>query len=45
VPVTRVERWPVVSQRSLLWIDDPVPPHAIEHWRVIHIVTAIERLP
>jgi hypothetical protein len=45
VPFTRVERWPVVSERLLLWFDDPESPHAVEHWRVSNIITAIERLP
>lgn len=31
--ITRVDSWPRVGSRSLVWFDDPADPDGIEQWR------------
>lgn len=44
LPITRVDIWPTVAERSVVWFDDPEFPHAIEQWRVSSTIRSIERL-
>ena len=42
--ITRVERWPAVGDRSIVWFDDPEFPNVMEHYRVSSAIRSIEQL-
>ncbi|TQJ49279.1 hypothetical protein FBY26_0957 [Phycicoccus sp. SLBN-51] len=44
VPFTRVEAWPAVGRRTLLFFDDPYD-FTTEHWRICSRIRSITRLP
>ena len=44
MPMTRVEAWPSVGQRTLVFFDDPNDP-AVERWRICSRILSITRLP
>lgn len=41
MPITRVEAWPSIGERSVVWFDDPEDPEQTEHHRISARVTAI----
>jgi hypothetical protein len=41
VPLTRIEVWPEVGHRMLLWFDDPAQPETLEHYRVCSRIRSI----
>ena len=45
MPITRVDRWPVVGSTSLVWYDDPNSPLTREHWRQSSIIASITGIP
>ena len=45
VPITRVDEWPQVGSRFLLWFDEPSMPDRLEHWRISNRIVSIEPLP
>lgn len=44
MPLTRVEAWPAVGHRTLLFFDDP-DDVTVEHWRICSRIRSITRLP
>lgn len=42
VQITRVERWPIVGERSYLFYDDIRDPNTIEQWRISSTIISIE---
>ena len=44
VPLSRVDAWPAVGHRTLLFFDDPQNPLR-EHWRICSRIRSITRLP
>lgn len=45
VRITKVDRWPAVGGKSLIWFDDPEMPDELEQWRRSATIVSIERLP
>lgn len=45
LPLTRIEVWPQVDGRMIVWFDDPDSPHAFEHYRVCSRIRSIVRDP
>lgn len=43
MPLTRVDVWPAVGHRTLLFFDDPDDP-TMEHWRICSRIRSITRL-
>lgn len=41
VTLTRVEVWPHVGGRMMVWFDDPCAPELLEHWRVCSRIQSI----
>jgi hypothetical protein len=41
LPLTRIEVWPEVGGRMIVWFDDPVHPPALEHYRVCSRIRSI----
>ena len=41
VRFTRVEVWPSVGGRMLVWFDDPENPDLMEHWRICSSIRSI----
>lgn len=39
--LTRVDLWPCVGRRMLVWFDDPTHPHLVERW---HATSAVQRI-
>lgn len=44
VALTRVDIWPEVGRRAMVWFDDPTGESDDEHWRLSSQVFAIERV-
>lgn len=44
LPIARVELWPQVGARFLVWFDDPGHPDLTEHYRVSSAIESIVRL-
>jgi hypothetical protein len=44
VRLTRVDQWPVVGEKSLIWFDDPGAPASVEQWRRSATIQSIRRL-
>ncbi len=45
VRLTRVEVWPTVGGRMLIWFDDPDTPDLLEHWRLCSTIRGIAADP
>ncbi|HYB39743.1 MAG TPA: hypothetical protein VEF72_31185 [Mycobacterium sp.] len=43
--ITRVEQWPKVGSKSLVWFDDPRRPLDVEQFRRSSTIVRIERYP
>jgi hypothetical protein len=42
--LTRVDAWPAVGHRTLIFFDDPEDP-TMEHWRICSGIRSITRVP
>jgi hypothetical protein len=45
LPLTRIEVWPQVGGRMIVWFDDPDSSQALEHYRVCSRIRSIVRDP
>ncbi|CAM4008491.1 hypothetical protein JAAN108728_06900 [Janibacter anophelis] len=43
VAITRVDEWPEIGKRSVVWFDDPDTPDTVEQWRASSTIATITR--
>lgn len=42
--IWRIDIYPAIGSSFLIWIDDPVAPETVAHWRMSSTVKSIERV-